>query len=100
MAYYTPIMSTYFNEKYHWSEDTFLSIDWLALDKEYKQLSTGHWIASFKLQMGLGQCSMCFISANQPSILPVQRVILFQNHMIMFCVAPKLKPPDSNSGTQ
>ena len=54
MAYYTPIMSTYFNEKYHWSEDIFLSIDWLASDKEYKQLSTGHWIASFKLQNGIG----------------------------------------------
>jgi hypothetical protein len=62
MAYYTPIMSTYFNEKYHWSEGTFLSIDWLASDKEYKQLSTGHWMASFKLQLGSGQCSMCFIS--------------------------------------
>jgi hypothetical protein len=53
MAYYTPIMSTYFNEKYHWSEGTSLSIDWLASDKEYKQLSTGHWIASFKLQKGI-----------------------------------------------
>ena len=53
MAYYTPIMSTYFNEKYHWSEGIFLSIDWLVSDKEYKQLSTGHWIASFKLQNGI-----------------------------------------------
>ena len=50
MAYYTPIMSTYFKENFHWSEDIFLSIDWLASEKEYKQPSTGHWIASFKLQ--------------------------------------------------
>ena len=49
MAYYTPIMSAYFKEKYHWSEDTFLSIHWLAAEKEYKQLSTGHRLASFKL---------------------------------------------------
>jgi hypothetical protein len=41
MAYYTPIMSTYFNEKYHWSKNTFPSIDWLASEKGYKQLSTG-----------------------------------------------------------
>ena len=53
MAYYTPIMSAYFKEKYHWSKDTFLSIDRLASDKEYKWLSTGLPLASFKLQNGL-----------------------------------------------
>ena len=31
----------------------FLSIDWLASDKEYKQLSTGCWFPSFKLQNAL-----------------------------------------------
>ena len=36
MAYYTPIMSAHFKEKHHWSEDTFLSIDWPSSDKEYK----------------------------------------------------------------
>ena len=44
--------------------------------------------------MGSGQCSMRFISANQPSIMPVQGIILVQRHISMFCVAPKLKPPD------
>ena len=53
MAYYTPIISAHLKIKHHWSEDKFLSIDWLASDKEYKQLSTGHWIASFKLQNGI-----------------------------------------------
>jgi hypothetical protein len=52
-VYYTPIMLAYFKEKHHWSKDTFLSIDYLASDKEYKQLSTGCWLAPFKLQNGL-----------------------------------------------
>ena len=53
MAYYTPIMSAHFKEKHHWIEDTFLYIDWSALEKEYKWLSTGHRLAAFKLQNGL-----------------------------------------------
>ena len=43
-------MSKYFIDRHCWSEDTFLSIDWLASNKEYKQLPTGHRLASFKLQ--------------------------------------------------
>ena len=50
LAYYTPIMSTYFKEKHCWSEDTFLSIDWIASNKKYKQSPTGHRLASFKFQ--------------------------------------------------
>ena len=46
-------MSKYFKEKYCWSEETFLSIDWLATDKEYKWLTSGYWFATFKLQYGL-----------------------------------------------
>ena len=53
VAYYTPIMSKYFQEKHRWSEETFLSIDWLASDREYKRLPTGRRLASFKLQNGL-----------------------------------------------
>ena len=53
VAYYTPIMSKYFKEKHCWSEETFLSIDWIASNKKYKQSPTGHWLASFKLQNGL-----------------------------------------------
>ena len=52
VAYYTPIMSKYFKEKHHWSEETFLSIDWLASDREYKRFPTGRRLASFKLQNG------------------------------------------------
>ena len=52
-VYYKPILLAYFKEKHHWSKDTFLSIDWSASDKEYKWLSTGFWLASFKLQNGL-----------------------------------------------
>ena len=43
LTYYTPILSKYFKEKHHWSEETLHSIDWLASDQEYKQLPTGHW---------------------------------------------------------
>ena len=50
LAYYTPIMSMYFKEKHCWSKETFLSIDWLTSDKEYKRLPTGRRLASFKLQ--------------------------------------------------
>ena len=50
VAYYTPIMSKYYKEKHNWSEETFLSIDWLASDREYKRLPTGRRLASFKLQ--------------------------------------------------
>ena len=50
VAYYTPIMSKYFKEKHHWTEEAILSIDWLASDKEYKPLHTRHRLASFKLQ--------------------------------------------------
>ena len=50
VAYYTPIISKYFNEKHHWTEETFLSIDWIASDREYKRLPTGRRLASFKLQ--------------------------------------------------
>ena len=46
-------MSKYFKEKHHWSEETFVSIDWLASDREYKRLPTGRRLASFKLQNGL-----------------------------------------------
>ena len=46
-------MSKYFQEKHHWSEETSLSIDWLASDREYKQLPTGRRLALFKLQNGL-----------------------------------------------
>jgi hypothetical protein len=53
MAYYTPIMSAHFKEKHHWSEDTFLSIDWPSSDKEYKRLSPGRRLEAFKLQNGL-----------------------------------------------
>ena len=53
LACHTPIMSKYFKEKHCWSEETFLSIDWLALDREYKCLPTGCRLASFKLQNGL-----------------------------------------------
>ena len=100
MAYYTPIISAHLKEKHHWSEDTFLSIDWSALDKEYKRLSTGCWLAAFKLQNGSGQHNMCSISTNQPSLLPAQGVILVQRHTTMFCVAPNLKPHDSSSGAK
>ena len=37
MAYYTPVLSAYFNENFHWSEDIFLSIEWPSSDKDYKQ---------------------------------------------------------------
>ena len=53
MAYYTPIMSAHLKEKHHWSEYIFFSISWLALDKEYKWISTGCWLAAFRLQNGL-----------------------------------------------
>ena len=53
LAYYTPNMSKYFQEKHRWSEETFLSIDWLVSDREYKWLPTERQLALFKLQNGL-----------------------------------------------
>ena len=50
---YTPFMSKYLKEKNHWSEETFLSINWLASDREYKRLPTGRQLESLKLQNGL-----------------------------------------------
>ena len=46
-------MSKYFKEKHCWSEESFLSIELLESDKEYKWLPTGRLLASFKLQNGL-----------------------------------------------
>ena len=46
-------MSAHFKEKHHWTEDTFLSIDWPSSDKEYKRLSAGRQLAAFTLQNGL-----------------------------------------------
>ena len=40
-------------------------------------------------KMGSGQHIMCFISANQPSLLSVKGAVIVQRHMTMFCVAPR-----------
>ena len=69
LAYYILIMSKYFKEKHHWSEEPFLSIDWLASDKEYKQLPTGRRLASFKLQNGLWPM-FSIIHQHQPTHSP------------------------------
>ena len=50
LVYYTLIMTKYFQEKHCWSEETFLSIDWLTSGKEYKRLPTGRRLASLTLQ--------------------------------------------------
>ena len=103
MVYYTPIMSTYFNEKYHWSEDTILSIDWLASDKEYKQLSTGHWIASFKLQNGIRPMQYVLhqhIPAQYPACPRCHLSPETHDHVLCCPQAQTSRPPNSNSGAQ
>ena len=100
MAYYTPVMSTYFKEYHCWPNETFLSIDWVGSNKEFKWLPRGRQLASFKLQNGQWP-TYSVLHQQKTTHSPTRpRCCLdpeMHNHVLC---CPQAQPPGSDSGAQ
>ncbi len=83
LHYYTPILESRYCTKNGWTTAIFHSIDWESSEREYKCLSYGRRLASFKIQQGLWPTISFYISVKLPLPPYVPAVSSKLNHMTM-----------------